>query len=55
MSKVYIVYDHGDGEISRVFDNKEAARDWITDGDLEGWLVEEDCSIYEEEIYSTAD
>lgn len=55
MSKVYIVYDHGDGEVSRVFDNREAAKAWIELGHEQGWLYNEDCSIYEEEVHSSVD
>lgn len=55
MSKVYIVYDHGDGEVSRVFDNREAAKAWIELGHEQDWLYNEDCSIYEEEVHSSVD
>jgi antibiotic biosynthesis monooxygenase (ABM) superfamily enzyme len=52
MTKVYIVYDHNDGEISRVFDNRESAEAWIKLGHEEGWLYDEDCSIYEKQVHS---
>jgi len=55
MNKVYIVYDHQDGVVSRVFDNREAADTWIKEGHEGGWLWNEDCSIYEEEVHSSVD
>lgn len=52
MEKVYIVYDGNDGEVSRVFDNKEAAEAWVAKGHEGGWLYDEECSIWEEEVHS---
>lgn len=49
--KVYIVYDHADGNISKVFSNRQAAEAWITEGHEGGWLYDEDCSIYEKEVF----
>jgi hypothetical protein len=53
--KVFIVCDHGDGNISRVFTTKELAEKWLKMGHDFGWLYYGDCHIYEEEVYDTTD
>lgn len=52
MTKVYIVYDNNDGIVIRVLDNKEAAEALVKKAHEEGWLYDEDCSIWEEEVHS---
>lgn len=49
---VYIVYDGNEGEVIKVFDNKEAANALIKEGHEEGWLYDEDCRIWAEEVHS---
>lgn len=53
--KVFIVYDHNDGTISRVFTTKELATEWIKIGHEKGWLYDKDCQICEKEVYDTTD
>lgn len=53
--KVYIVYDHADGTLSRVFLTKKLAEEWVRQGHEGGWLYDEDTSIWEEEVHDTTD